>query len=295
MSLWLAQELCGEIISADSRQVYRGMDIGTDKVPVHDREQVPHHLIDIADLDDTLTLAQFQRRAYTAIDGVLERGRLPILVGGSGQYVWAVVEGWGVPEVAPRHALRSQLEALSTDELTRWLRNLDPIAAERIDQRNRRRVIRALEVTLSTGQPMSKLQRKTPPPYKILVIGLGLPRGELYRKVDARIDRMIDLGLVDETRRLAARYGWEVPALSGLGYSQIGMYLRGEATLEEAVAATKRETRRFVRSQGNWFKPGDSRIVWFDVSHREEAEAAIAQHIRDWLNGQGARANTDVL
>lgn len=285
MSIRLAQELRGEVISADSRQVYRGMDIGTDKVSISSRERVPHHLIDIVDLDETLTLAQFQRSAYAAIDDVIERGRLPILVGGSGQYVWAVVEGWGVPEVAPRHALRSQLDALSSDELARWLRSLDPIAAERIDQRNRRRVIRALEVALTTGRPISTLQRKTPPPYKMLVIGLSLPRRVLYRDIDARVDLMIDRGLVNETRRLAERYGWDVPALSGLGYAQIGVYLRGEATLEEAVAATKRETRRLVRTQNNWFKPDDSRIVWFDVSCREAAEATIARTVQDWLNG----------
>ena len=285
ISIRLAQELCGEIISADSRQVYRGMDIGTDKVSISDREGVAHHLIDIVDLDETLTLAQFQRSAYAAIDDVLERGRLPILVGGSGQYVWAVVEGWGVPEVAPRHALRSQLDALSSDELARWLQSLDPIAADRIDQRNRRRVIRALEVALTTGRPISTLQRKTPPPYEILVIGLSLPRRALYRNIDERIDQMMDRGLVNETRRLAERYGWDVPALSGLGYAQIGVYLRGDATLEEAVAATKRETRRFVRSQNNWFKPDDSRIVWFVVSCKEAAEATIARTVRDWLNG----------
>ena len=160
MSLKLAEALGGEIVSADSRQIYRGMDIGTDKVAARDRERVAHHLIDVADANDTLTLALYQRMAYGAIDDVIARGRLPILVGGSGQYVWAVVEGWGVPEVAPQQALRAELDVLGTDELARWLGALDPLAAQRIDRRNRRRVIRALEVTITTGRPITELQRK---------------------------------------------------------------------------------------------------------------------------------------
>jgi len=289
ISLRLAEGLDGEIVSADSRQIYRGMDVGTDKVTARDRERVAHYLIDVTDPDETLTLAQFQRKAYAAIDRVIARGRLPILVGGSGQYVWAVVEGWGVPEVAPKHALRAELDTLSTDELARWLLILDPLAAQKIDHRNRRRVIRALEVTLTTGRPITALQRKAPPPYRILMVGLSLPRQELYYNIDARVDRMIESGLVDETRNLAARYGWSVPALSGLGYAQIGEHLRHGTSLQEAVAATKRETRRFVRQQANWFKPDDARIVWFDVSQKDTAAAAIEQYVRDWLHSEDAR------
>jgi tRNA dimethylallyltransferase len=283
VSLHLAGALGGEVVSADSRQVYRGMDIGTAKATPEERARAPHHLIDVLDPDETLTLAGFQRLAYAAIDDILARGRLPLLVGGSGQYVRAVVEGWGVPEVAPQERLRSALEALSADELGRWLTALDPVAARRIDQRNRRRVIRALEVTLVTGRPISALQLKSSPPYRIVQIGLTLARPLLYGRIDARVDRMMAAGLLDETRALAERYGWRVPAMSGLGYAQLGAYLRGETTLEEAVAAIKRETRRFVRQQANWFKPDDPAIHWFDTAELDHAVKKIEQFVRDVL------------
>jgi tRNA dimethylallyltransferase len=284
LSLHLAEALNGEIVSADSRQIYRGMDIGTDKASPEARERVPHHLIDVVDPDEILTLAQYQRLAYAAIDDIALRGRTPLLVGGTGQYVRAVVEGWGIPEVAPQMHLRGALEGFETEELARWLGALDPIAAGRVDLRNRRRLIRALEVTLVTGRPISAQQVKSPPPYRVLQLGLILPRPVLYARIDERIDRMMEMGLLDETRRLAEHYGWDVPAMSGLGYAQLGMYLRGEALLEEAVAAIKRETRRLVRHQANWFKADDPVICWFEVSESEQVAKVIEQYVRDWLD-----------
>jgi tRNA dimethylallyltransferase len=289
VSLRLAEALDGEIVSADSRQVYREMDIGTAKVTPAQRAQVPHHLIDVVGPDETLTLAQFQRLAYAAIDGILARARLPFLVGGSGQYVRAVIEGWNVPEVAPQEQLRTALEALDGDELVRWLATLDPVAAGRIDRRNRRRMIRALEVTLFTGRPISAQQGKSPPPYRILQVGLALARPLLYERLDARVDQMMAAGLLEETRHLAERYGWHVPAMSGLGYAQLGAYLRGEMTLEESVMAIKRETRRFVRHQANWFKRNGPKIHWFDATEPAQAAAAIEQLVRDWLAGSTSR------
>jgi tRNA dimethylallyltransferase len=283
LALHLAQALGAEVVSADSRQVYRGMDIGTAKATPDERARAPHHLLDVVDPDDVLTLAQFQRLAYAAIDDVLARGRLPLLVGGSGQYVRAVLEGWGIPEVAPQARLRAELERLSSDELARWLAALDPIAAGRIDPRNRRRVIRALEVTLVTGRPISQQQRKSPPPYQVLQVGLKLARPLLHQRVDARVERMMEAGLLDETRRLAQRYGWETPAMSGLGYAQLGAYLRGEATLDEAVTAIKHETHRFVRQQANWFKPDSPSIHWFDAAEPQRAALAVENFVRDWL------------
>ncbi len=284
LSLRLAHALGGEIISADSRQVYRGMDIGTAKATPQERALVPHHLIDIVDPDETLTLAQFQRLAYAAIDDILGRGRLPFLVGGSGQYVRAVVEGWGVPQVPPNEPLRAALARLDTEELARWLQTLDPVSAGRIDPRNRRRVVRALEVTLVTGRPISALQRKSPPPYRILQIGLTLPRPLLYQRIDARVDRMMEAGLLDETRRLAERYGWAVPAMSGLGYAQLGAYLRGETPLEAAIAAIKKETRRFVRHQANWFKADDPHIRWFDARDPDRLAAQVQACVLTFLH-----------
>jgi tRNA dimethylallyltransferase len=285
----LAEALDGEIVSADSRQVYQGMDIGTAKATPQERARVPHHLIDVLPPDQTLTLAQFQRLAYAAIDGILARGRLPLLVGGSGQYVRAVVEGWGIPEVAPQKRLRAALERLDTETLGRWLQTLDPVASERIDWRNRRRVIRALEVTLVTGRPISEQQRKTPPPYRILQVGLSLPRPQLHQRVDARVERMMAAGLLQETDRLAERYGWHVPAMSGLGYAQLGAYLRGEVTLEEAITDIKHQTHRFVRHQANWFKPGNPDIHWFDAANLKETAQTVESFVRDWLDKANAR------
>jgi len=227
-------------------------------------------LIDIRDPDQPLSLAEYQALAYRAIDDLLARGKLPMLVGGSGQYVRAVVQGWGIPAVPPDDALRAELyaqaEMTGHEGLHARLRALDPVAAERIDPRNVRRVVRALEVCLVAGRPISELQRRCPPPYRIVQVGLTRPRLALYRRADDRVEAMIAAGLIDEVRRLVeAGYGWGLPAMSGLGYRQIGAYLRGEASLEEAVQQIKRGTRRFIRQQYNWFRPSDPHIHWFDL------------------------------
>ena len=270
LSLKIAQDFEGEIISADSRQIYRGLDIGSAKATPEQQAIVPHHLIDVITPDQVLTLAEFQTQAYTHIEAIHQRQRLPILVGGTGQWVQAVIEGWGIPRVPPDPALRADLEAQANIDgpasLHAQLAAVDPEAAQKLDPRNVRRVIRALEVYQKTGIPISQYQRKTPPPYHILQIGLTMPRAALYRRLDERVDRMMDLGLLSEVQRLVeAGYGWDRPAMSGLGYRQIGQYLRGEVSLDEAVALIKKETRRFVRQQYNWFRLDDVRIHWFEV------------------------------
>ena len=289
LALRLGQTLDAEVVSADSRQVYRGMDIGTAKPTLEERRLVPHHLIDVVDPDEPFGLAQYQTMAYAAIDDVLARGRLPLLVGGSGQYVRAVVEGWGIPRVPPDQELRDELyrqaEAQGSEALHARLSALDPVAAERIDPRNVRRVVRALEVCLCTGERISDLQRRRPPPYRILQIGLTMPRPSLYRRIDERVDRMLAAGLVAEVQSLVARgYDYELPSMSGLGYRQIGAYLRGEISLDEAVHLIKRETRRFVRQQYNWFRLDDERIRWFDVEVIPPGE--IEAVVREFV-GQG--------
>lgn len=281
LSLALAQALGGEIVSADSRQIYRGMDIGTAKATAEEQARAPHHLLDIVDPDQILTLAEYQRLAYAAIADIHARGRLPLLVGGTGQYVRAVLEGWRIPEVAPQPDLRAALEAEAAvhgaEALHARLAALDPIAAGRIDPRNVRRVIRALEVCLATGRPISELQTKSPPPYVVAQIGVTRPRPELYARIDARVERMIAAGLVDEVRCLAdAGYDWDLPAMTGLGYRQIGQYLRGEITLDEAIALIKRGTRRFVQQQYNWFRPGDPAIRWVDPGNADTIETLMS-------------------
>ena len=280
LSLELARRFDGEIISADSRLFYRGMDIGTAKPSAAERAAVPHHLIDLAAPDETLSLGEYQRLTYRTIDDVLARGRLPILVGGTGQYVWAVVEGWGVPEVAPQPPLRAALETLGQPELARWLAALDPIAAGRIDPRNVRRVVRALEVTLQTGRPISELQRKTPPPYDICMLGLSRGRDALYARIDARVEGMMAEGLLDEVVRLReAGYDSHLPSMSGLGYRQLLAHLAGEMSLEEAVERVKFETHRFARQQATWFRGDDPRIRWFEA----DDTGAVVSAVEEWL------------
>ena len=287
LSLALAREFDGEIISADSRQIYRGLDIGTDKPPPEHRAGIPHHLLDVVDPDQTLTLADFQDRTFAAIAAIHQRQRLPILAGGTGQWVWAVVEGWGIPRVPPDPALRARLEARDRLELHAQLAEVDPRAAEKIDPRNARRVIRALEVYRKTGIPITEHQQKKPPPYDILLIGLTRPREELYARIDARIERMMETGLLAEVEGLMkAGYGRQLPAMSGLGYRQLGQYLRGEVGLAEAVALVKKETRRFVRQQYNWFRPDDRRIDWFELdanSPQNQAIRALCRARWPWL------------
>ncbi len=267
LALALAQEFNGEIVSADSRQIYRGMDIGTAKPTREEQARVSHHLIDLVEPDQELTLAEYQQRAYAAIDDIFARRKLPLLVGGTGLYIRAVIEGYNIPRVPPNPARRSELEQLPAPELYARLAALDPAAVQTILPNNTRRIIRALEVIEATGAPMSQQQTRRAPPYAITQIGLHLPRPLLYARVDARIERMIAQGLVDEVRGLIARgYSLTLPSMTGLGYREIGVYLRGELTLDEAIVLLKRNTRKFIRHQANWFRPTDPRIHWFDVS-----------------------------
>ena len=270
VAIELAERLNGEIVSADSRQIYRDMDIGTGKPAPDQLARVRHHLIDRVYPDQSYTLAEYQADAYAAIDDILSRGRQPLLVGGTGLYVRAVTEGLQIPAVPPNTELRAQLEERAAreggDRLHEELKRIDPEAASKIDSRNVRRTVRALEVYLSTGQRFSVAGTTEPPPFAVRRIGLTLPRDELYRHVDARVDEMIARGWLDEVRMLAAKYDWGLPALSSLGYPQLRAVLRGETTIDDAALEVKRHTHRFIRHQYAWFRPGDPRIEWFDVA-----------------------------
>ncbi|MCL5264391.1 MAG: tRNA (adenosine(37)-N6)-dimethylallyltransferase MiaA [Chloroflexi bacterium] len=269
LALKLARDVGGEIVSADSRQIYRFMDIGTAKPSPAEVRLVPHHLVDFVDPDQEYTLADFQEDAYRAIDDILRRGKVPFLVGGTGLYAKAVVEGLLIPRIPPNPEMRRRLEERAQREgpeaLHRELASVDPVAAQKIHQRNVRRVIRALEVYYSTGRPISELQQAQPPPYNTLTIGLTCSREELYRRIDERVDKQIEDGLVQETERLVVMgYAYDLPSMSGLGYRQIGMYLRGEASLEQAIQLIKNETHRFARQQYTWFRLDDPRIHWIE-------------------------------
>lgn len=290
-ALEVARRLGGEIVSADSRLFYRGMDIGTAKPTAVEQASVPHHLIDVADPDETWSLAVFQQAARAAIEQIHLRGCLPFLVGGTGQYIHAVIHGWELPPLAPDPTLRAALETWSAEigpaELHRRLALIDPEAAARIDYTNVRRTIRALEVIFRTGQRFSTQRRKTSSPYSLLIVGLRRPREELYRRVDERIDAMFEAGLVDEVRRLLEQgYSPALPTLSAIGYREVVAFLNGEISLEEAKAQMKRITRRFVRHQANWFSEKDPDIHWFDAGPQaaDQIEALIRKP-STWFSG----------
>jgi tRNA dimethylallyltransferase len=276
ISLQLAERLSGEIVSADSRLLYRGMDIGTAKPASEEQMRVPHHLIDVTTPDKPWSLAVFQQEARRVISEVHARNRLPFLVGGTGQYIHAVIEEWSVPRVEPDPALRAVLESWAREaganELHNKLARLDPDAAASIDPRNIRRTVRALEVVIKTGRPFSTQRQKSESPYRTLKIGLIRPRPELYARIDARIDAMISSGLVEEVRSLLSVYPPDLPPFSAIGYREVIDYLKGKTSLEEAVMLIKRSTRIFVRRQANWFKQKDPDIRWFQVGEKTAGE-----------------------
>lgn len=291
IAIQLAAALDGEIVSADSRLLYRGMDIGTAKPTPEEQARVPHHLIDVADPDEVWSLAVYQRQAYRAISEIHARGRLPFLVGGTGQYIRAVVEGWTIPAMKSdprlRRVLQDWAEEVGPHGLHERLAILDPHAAARIDFRNLRRTVRALEVILKTGRRFSAQRRRQPRPFCILQIGLIRPRKELYARVDARIQAMLQQGLVEEVEQLLEQGASpDLPTLSAIGYREIVGYLQGEISLEEAVALIKRHTRQFVRRQANWFKPGDPDIHWIQAG--PQAASLIEGKVRAWLRDIGS-------
>ena len=285
LALKLAQRFSAAIVSADSRQVYRLMDIGTAKPSPEELSLVSHHLIDIINPDEDFSLARYQKMTYQKIADIQQRGKLPFLVGGRGLYVWAVVEGWQIPEVAPDLEFRQRLKGRAAqgeaDELYRELARIAPDAAGKIDSRNVRRVIRALEVAQSgTARPQLK---KVAPTFQTLIIGLTAERKELYRRIDQRVDEMIGQGLVDEVKSLLDKgYTLDLPSMSGIGYKQICLYLSGELTMEAAIQQIKTETHRLVRRQYNWFRLKDERIKWFDITDEKiepETETLVARFI----------------
>ncbi len=272
----------GEIISADSRLFYRGMDIGTAKPTPEERARVPHHLIDIANPDEILSLAVFQQKAAEIIADIHTRSKLPFLVGGTGQYIRAVTQGWSPPEVEPDEKLRAELEREKEERGIFWLherlKRLDAEAAEKIDARNYRRTIRALEVILTTGRKFSEQRGQGESPYHLITVGLTRPRAELYERVDKRIDMMFANGFLDEVKGLLAKgYSSSLPTMSAIGYRECIRVLNGELSEEQAKTEIRRATRVFVRRQANWFKETDPNIQWFQVKDGivEEVESYI--------------------
>lgn len=291
-SLRLAQKYNGEIISADSRQVYKKMDIGTAKIKGEWRwqagwnglrrtyysEDIPHHLIDFLDPGKQFTAAEFRDRAIKYIKLALKNEHIPIIVGGTGLYISALVDNLHIPRVLPNKKLRKGLEEKSNKELLELLRNFDPIGAEKIDQHNKRRLIRALEVCILSGRPFSEQQKRGEPMFQFLQIAPELPREILQERIEKRIEDMIEQGLIKEVEALIKqKYSWDLPSMSGVGYRQFENYFKGTKAIEQTIEELKRDTRRFARRQITWFKR-DKSIHW--CATYEEAEKLVSEFLK---------------
>ena len=286
LSLELAQERTGEIVSADSMQVYRGMNIGTAKPTTAEQQLVPHHLIDIRDPDQLFNAADFVSLAELAIKDIASRGKVPIVSGGTGLYIDALVDGFLFPDSKADPKLRRELRIRASKEpeaLYKELERVDPQSAKRLHPNDLRRIVRALEVYYRTGEPISALQQKAAQaekPYDPLFIGLTRNRPELYERINQRVDQMLTQGLVEEVKQLIEHYPHQPTALQALGYKEIVWYLKGNMSLEEAVEILKRDTRRYAKRQLSWFRR-NTRIHWFNLSH-EDLETVKAKVIDLW-------------
>ena len=287
LAVALGRRFGGEIINADSRQVYRHMDVGTAKPTSLQQRGVPHHLLDLADPADPFSLREFLALARDLIPEIRQRGHQPILAGGTGQYVWALLEGWQVPVVPPDPEFRArklgEAEAQGGAVLHAELRAIDPQRAEELDPRNLRRVIRALEIHRFTGSPPSALAKGRRRPITALILGLTMERASLYQRIDNRVDLMMEQGFLEEVEQLS-KMGYRLGqgSLASPGYRELGQYLEGELSLEEAVQRTKYQTHRLARRQYTWFKPDDPRIRWLNGQDPNVDEPA-AQLVEEYL------------
>lgn len=276
LSLRLAEEFRGEIISGDSMQVYRGMDIGTAKASEEERARIPHHLIDIIDPDVPFSVQEFQQLAREKIEEIYRRDHLPMLVGGTGLYVEAVTHGYDLPRVPENTELRQELRRLAeqhgNEALHQRLREADPETAQKLHPNDRKRIIRALEVYHVTGKPFSQMVGKRETPYHLLWIGLTMPRELLYDRINQRVDQMVSRGLVEEVKRLKEKgYHRGLTSMQAIGYKEIMSYLEGEMTLSEAIDLIKKGTRKFAKRQLSWFRRIPE-IRWFDVTEEQSFE-----------------------
>jgi len=285
LGITLAQRFNGEIISADSRQVYRGLDIGTAKVTPAEQALVPHHLLDVADPREVYTVAQFQRDATAAINGILKRSHHPFLVGGSPHYIQAVVDNLDIPHIEPHPELRAQLEKRPLPELMEQLEELDPHIAATIDRQNSRRIIRALEVCLVSGKPFSQQRTISEPLYQSLLLGIEWPREVLYHRIDKRVDERMQQGMVQEVQRLLGE-GISHQRLEALGleYRYVSRWLLGAFESEdEMVQRLKYAIHDFTRRQLTWFRK-EKRIVWINGGDWEQAEDVVKDFLTDCLD-----------
>jgi tRNA dimethylallyltransferase len=299
ISVEVAKRVGAEIISGDSMQVYRSMDIGTAKITPAEMQGVPHHLIDICDPDDPFSVADFQARVDELIADIHRRGRLPFLVGGTGLYVRSVTMAYTFAEQETDQELRQRLaaeeEAHGAGWLHRRLLDVDPAAAARLHPNDLRRIIRALEVYAVTGQRISESQNalEQEPRYDDLMIGLTMDRDLLYSRIDQRVDQMLAAGWEDEVRHLLQRYSPRLAPMEAIGYRELVCYLRGLLSQPEMVALVKRNTRRFAKRQFTWFRR-EPRLQWFDVTE-PQARAQVVEEITNLVEGKWQRGVESVL
>lgn len=283
----LAIRFGGEVMNADSRLFYRGMDIGTAKPTLEERRGVKHHLIDVLDPRDGYSLSDFLRAAHAAVADIDQRKKLPIIIGGSGQYVWALLEGWEVPEIPPNPELREELETQLVEEgiesLQRRLKETGARNTDRVEVLNPRRLVRAIERAVATGDAMGGASKSDTPPYDALVIGLNAPRDVLHDRVAIRFEEMVAAGWLDEIRTLlSAGIDAEMPSMSAIGYRQLIDHIDGRKTWEATREEILIGNHRLIGAQQNWFKPRDPRIQWLDITDEGYVEAAIAM-VEAWL------------
>lgn len=291
LSLDLVKELGGEVISADSRLFYRGMDIGTAKPTKEEQGFLKHHLIDVADINNTWSLAVFQSEVYRISHLLWAENKVPFLVGGTGQYVRAIIEGWVIPENKSNERMREIINnwgiEIGAKTLHEKLGIIDPDAAQIIEPNNLRRTIRAFEVIFSTGKRFSSQRKKRRVGFQYKIIGLTRDRVELYKRVDDRIEKMFAEGFVDEVKTiLKDGYSSELPALSAIGYKEVIAFLKDEMDMPEVIRLMKKRTREYVRRQANWFKKDDHRIKWFDMNSNVSMDVKeFILSLEGWLNG----------
>lgn len=290
LSIELAKSFNGELINGDSMQVYRGLDIGTAKVTEKEAEGLPHHLIDIKDPGDPFTVSDFKEAASQKITEITEKGKLPIIVGGTGLYIESLlfdISHGG--EAKPNQAFRDEMDSLAREEgreaLHEKLREKDPVSAELIHPNNVRRVIRALEVMHETGHPFSKYQseKKKEPLYEAFVIGLTTDRSVLYDRINRRVDQMIDSGLVDEAEKLIRQVPEDAQSLKGIGYKELIPYIQGRMPLEEAVETIKQHSRNYAKRQLTWFRNRFEIDYWADLIEHPESIDTLKSQIKDHI------------
>lgn len=289
LGIRLSKQFGGEIVNADARQVYREFDIGTGK-PIGGKrtskggrsmylfQDIPHYLMDYLPPSDLLTVAEWREKAMTAIRGIRDRGHIPLVVGGTGLYIQALVDNYQIPEVPPQDSFRKAMEGKTLPELVALLLRLDPAAEKLVDIKNPRRVLRALEVATFTGKPFTEQKGAAKPVIDPLLIAIKREREELRERIDQAVEAYVEAGWLDEIRRLhKSGIAWDAPAMTSIGYRELGAYIRGESTLEQAIEKTKRATWQYAKRQLTWFKR-DQRIHW--VKDEDEAEKLVAKWLK---------------